>query len=78
MKAEEFAKQHYPKARVEHFNTRNVFDKKGYWIVWSSAKRHERRRLGESTKSICNAWVCAKKLILERIKDNEDVDNQKS
>ena len=64
MTSEEFVKKRYPKARVRHFHTNDVFDKKGYWLCWADSSG--KLRLSEGT-SENNAWANAKK----RIKDDE-------
>ena len=63
MTAKEFVKLRFPKARVQNYKTNNVFDKNGYWLCW--ADHTGSKRLSEG-KSESNAWVNAKKYIIEQ------------
>lgn len=67
MTSQEFVTKKFPKAFVEHYNTRNTFDKKGYWICWSERKG---RHLGYGN-SASSAWTNAKKELKEEISNNE-------
>ena len=67
MTSEEFVKQKYPHSYTEQYNSKNVFDKKGHWLCWSSRLQESKRRLSEGT-SKSNAWKNAKLSILEENK----------
>ena len=67
MTAQEFVKERYPRARVEHYNYNDPLDKKGYWLCWSNYKGE---RLSEGN-SASNAWVNAKKNIIEDDKEKQ-------
>lgn len=61
MTAKEFVKEKHPKAIVQNFKTNNPFDKNGYWLCW---EKRGGKRLSEG-KSESNAWVNAKKYLVE-------------
>lgn len=63
MTSQEFVKEKYPNAFVEHYKTNNPFDKKGYWICWDKRRG---MHLSETHKSESNAWLEAKKYIKSR------------
>ena len=63
MTSQEFVREKFPKAFVEHYNKRDPFDKKGYWICWSE---HKGRHIAYGN-SASNAWSNAKKELKEEI-----------
>lgn len=70
MTAKAFVKNHYPNARAVRYKTNNVFDKKGYWLCWTTLKREQSLKLSEGT-SESNAWVNAKKNIVESLSEKQ-------
>ncbi len=66
MTAKEFVKSRYPNAWAEKINRRGPF-KEFYYLVWSDYRSRGPQRIGEGdeNKPQSNAWVNAKKQILE-------------
>ena len=61
MTAKEYVKEKYPKARVEFYKSNSSLGG-GHWLCWTEFRGD---RLSEG-KTASNAWVNAKKRILER------------
>lgn len=61
-------KELYPKARAESYTKNGPFKQK-YWLIWSSYKRDEMKRLGEG-KNAQLAWTDAYRRLLT-LKNNE-------